>query len=52
MNLAQPLVQQALMYGALDEAPNLIFVADDRMKYVAGGRPRFGAPAGSRRGAC
>lgn len=23
------------MYGALDEAPNLIFVADDKMQYVA-----------------
>ncbi len=34
-NLAQPLVQQFLLYDALDEGPSLIFVADERMKYVA-----------------
>ena len=34
-NLAQPQVQQFLMYEALDEGPSLIFVADEGMKYVA-----------------
>ena len=34
-NLAQPQVQQFLMYEALDEGPSLIFVADEEMKYVA-----------------
>ncbi len=34
-NLAQPLVQQFLLYDALDEGPSLIFVADEQMKYVA-----------------
>ena len=34
-NLAQPQVQQFLMYEALDEGPSLIFVADEKMRYVA-----------------
>ena len=34
-NLAQPQVQQFLMYEALDEGPSLIFVADEEMKYCA-----------------
>ncbi len=34
-NLAQPQVQQFLMYEALDEGPSLIFVADEAMRYVA-----------------
>jgi len=34
-NLAQPQVQQFLMYEAVDEGPSLIFVADEKMKYVA-----------------
>jgi len=34
-NLAQPQVQQFLIYGALDEGPSLIFVADEEMRYVA-----------------
>ncbi len=34
-NLAQPQVQQFLIYEALDEGPSLIFVADEEMRYVA-----------------
>jgi PAS domain S-box-containing protein len=33
--LAQPLVQQTLLYDALDNSHFLIFVADDRMQYLA-----------------
>jgi PAS domain S-box-containing protein len=34
-NLANPLVQQALLADALDTAPLLVFVADEEMRYVA-----------------
>lgn len=33
--LAQPMVQQVLLYDALDSSHFLIFVADDRMQYLA-----------------
>ena len=33
--LAQPMVQQVLLYDALDSSHFLIFVADDQMRYLA-----------------
>jgi PAS domain S-box-containing protein len=33
--VAEPLLQQVLLYDALDRGPALIFVADDEMRYLA-----------------
>ena len=33
--VVHPLVQQGLLYEAWDQAPALVFVADENMRYIA-----------------